>query len=118
MKDFIYGLFVGGFLVAAVYLGWVHFEFELFGIIINSSQLESDNNARCREELKRANQRAFDADRIAQQMRNRALVAEQNLQNLTQQNSQSLPTQPNQPQQSFPTQSQPSQQSQQNQLER
>jgi hypothetical protein len=102
MKDFIYGLFVGGFLVAAVYLGWVHFEFELFGIIINSSQLESDNNARCREELKRANQRAFDADRIAQQMRNRALIAEQNLQNLHQQNSQSSPTQsqPNQRQRS------------------
>jgi hypothetical protein len=78
MKDFIFGTFFGGLIVVAVYLGWVHFEFELFGIIINSSQLESNNNARCRQELKRANQRAFAADRLAEQMRNRVLEQQHN----------------------------------------
>ncbi|MCT7965023.1 M48 family metalloprotease [Laspinema sp. D1] len=102
MKDFVSGIFVGGFIVAAVYLGWVHFEFELFGIIINSTQFESENNARCREELKRANQRAFASDKIAQQMRNRALIAEQQLHQIHQQNLQSHPTNPQRNQQLEP----------------
>ncbi len=79
MKDFILGTLFGSGMVCGIYFGWVQFEFELFGISINSSQLENASAAQCRAEIKRANQRAFAADKIAEQMRNRALVAEQQL---------------------------------------
>ncbi|MCT7957250.1 hypothetical protein [Laspinema palackyanum] len=79
MKDFILGTIFGSGMVCGIYFGWVQFEFELFGVSINSSQLENASATRCRAEIKRANQRAFAADRMAQSMRNRALVAEQKL---------------------------------------
>ncbi len=79
MKDFILGSIFGSGMVCGVYFGWVHFEFEVFGISINSSQLENASAAQCRAEIKRANQRAFAADKIAQEMRNRALATEQQL---------------------------------------
>ncbi|MGL5196048.1 MAG: hypothetical protein ACRC8Y_20875 [Chroococcales cyanobacterium] len=79
MKDFILGTLFGGGLVCGVYFGWVTFNFEFFGISINSSQLENASAAQCRAEIKRANQRAFAADKVAQEMRNRALIAEQQL---------------------------------------
>lgn len=79
MKDFILGTLFRGTIVTGVYFGWVDFEFQMFGISINSSQLENASAAQCRASLKRANQRAFAADRMAQEMRNRALTAEQQL---------------------------------------
>lgn len=79
MKDFILGTLFGGSIVCGIYFGWVEFTFEVFGISINSAQLENVSAAQCRAELKRANQRAFASDRVAQKMRNRALVAEQQL---------------------------------------
>lgn len=79
MKDFILGTLFGSGMVCGIYFGWVHFEFKLFGISIHSAQLENASAARCRAEIKRANQRAFAADKIAQEMRNRAWVAEQKL---------------------------------------
>ena len=82
MKDFILGSIFGSGMVCGIYFGWVQFEFELFGVNINSSQLENASAAQCRAEIKRANQRAFAADKIAEQMRNRALVAEQQLNQL------------------------------------
>jgi hypothetical protein len=79
MKDFILGSIFGSGMVCGIYFGWVHFEFEVFGVSINSTQLENASAAQCRAEIKRANQRAFAADKVAQEMRNRALIAEQQL---------------------------------------
>ncbi|MCT7981447.1 hypothetical protein [Laspinema olomoucense] len=66
MKDFILGTLFGGGLVCGVYFGWVTFNFEFFGISINSDQLENASAAQCRAEIKRANQRAFASDRAGQ----------------------------------------------------
>lgn len=79
MKDFILGTIFGGVIVCGIYFGWVEFDFQVFGVAINSTQLENASAAQCRASLKRANQRAFAADRMAQEMRNRAITAEQKL---------------------------------------
>lgn len=79
MRHFILGTLFGGGIVCGIYFGWLWFDFEILGISIQSAQLETASARECRRQIKLANQRAFAADKIAQEQRNRAIEAERQL---------------------------------------
>lgn len=82
MRNFILGTLFGGGIVCGIYFGWLEFDIELFGATIQSAQLENASVKECRRQIKLANQRAFAADKIAQEQRNRAIEAERQLEAL------------------------------------